>query len=74
MDRVLERVKIVSDPDVMGGEPCIQGTRIPAEKIIINLKAGFSVEEILEAYPTIPPGGIKAAIVWAEAKRIDWRR
>jgi uncharacterized protein (DUF433 family) len=73
MPVVIERVKVVSDENVMSGDPCIEGTRIPAETIIINLKAGHPIESILEAYPTLPRGGIEAAIVWAETNGIDWR-
>jgi uncharacterized protein (DUF433 family) len=74
MPNVLERVKIVSDDDVMSGDLCIEGTRIPVETIIMNLKAGHSFERIIDAYPTLPPGGLEAAIVWAESNGIDWRR
>jgi len=74
MDHVIERLKVVSEDDVMSGDPCIEGTRIPAEKIILNLKAGHSLERILDAYPTLPEGGIEAAIRWAETNGIDWRR
>ncbi len=40
MDHVIEGLRNVSEDDVMSGSPCIEGTRIPAEKIILNLKAG----------------------------------
>jgi len=69
----MSRVEIVSDPNVMSGDPCIWGTRIPAETVIVNLRAGHTLEAILDAYPTIPPGGIEAAIMWAEANGIEWR-
>jgi uncharacterized protein (DUF433 family) len=74
MDHVVEHVKVVSDDEIMSGDPCIQGTRIPAETVILNLKAGHSLERIFAAYPTLPPGGIEAAIHWAESNGIDWRR
>jgi uncharacterized protein (DUF433 family) len=74
MVNVLDRVKVVSDEEVMSGDPCIEGTRIPVETILLNLKAGHSLKRIFEAYPTLPPGGIEAAISWAEARGIEWRR
>jgi len=73
MSPILERVKVVSAANVMSGDPCIEGARIPAETIIINLRAGHPLESILEAYPTLPLGGVEAAIVWAEAYGIAWR-
>jgi uncharacterized protein (DUF433 family) len=71
---VLDRVKVVSDEEVMSGDPCIEGTRIPVETVLLNLRAGHSLDRIFEAYPTLPPGGIEAAIRWAEAHGIEWRR
>ncbi|MGU3559783.1 DUF433 domain-containing protein [Methylobacterium radiotolerans] len=69
-----ERVEIVSDENIMSGDPCVAGTRIPAETIVANLKAGHPIDEILAAYSTLPAGGIEASIRWAEARGIDWRR
>src|ERR1700736_3309311 len=71
---VLDRVKVVSDEEVMSGDPCIEGTRIPVETVLLNLRAGHSLDRIFQAYPTLPPGGIEAAIRWAEAHGIEWRR
>lgn len=69
-----ERVEIVADEDVMSGDSCVAGTRIPVETVIVNLKAGHTIDEIFAAYPTLPAGGIEASIRWAEARGIDWRR
>ena len=69
----MKRVEVVVDPEVMSGVPCIQGTRIPAETVIVNLQAGYLIDRIFEAYPTLPVGGIEAAIRWAEAHGIEWR-
>jgi uncharacterized protein (DUF433 family) len=69
----MNRVEIVSDPDVMSGDPCIEGTRIPVETIIINLRHGYPIDRIFDAYPTLPSGGVEAAIRWAEANGVDWR-
>ena len=70
----MNQVQIVVDPDVMSGSPCIEGTRILAETIIVNLRAGKTVDRIFSAYPALPAGGIEAAIRWAEANAIDWRQ
>lgn len=67
-------VRVVSDPDIMSGEPCIEGTRVPVESVILKLKAGHPLERLKKAYPTLPPGGIEAAIEWAEERQMDWRR
>jgi uncharacterized protein (DUF433 family) len=69
----MKRVEVVSDPEVMSGVPCIQGTRIAVETVILNLQSGYPPERILAAYPTLPVGSIEAAIRWAEAHGIEWR-
>ncbi len=69
----MARVEVVVHPEVMSGDPCIFGTRVAAETIIINLRAGYSIDSIYEAYPTLPDGAIEAAIRWAESSGIEWR-
>jgi uncharacterized protein (DUF433 family) len=49
----------------MGGWPCVSGTRIPAETILLYIKDGASVREIVSDYPTLPLGGIEAVRAWA---------
>jgi uncharacterized protein (DUF433 family) len=54
---------IVADPAVLGGKPAIRGTRISVEFILELLASGAAREDILRAYPHIPPEGLAAAIV-----------
>jgi uncharacterized protein (DUF433 family) len=56
---------IVSKPGVLGGKPCIRGTRISVELVLELLASGASREEILRTYPHIPPEGLSAAIQYA---------
>jgi uncharacterized protein (DUF433 family) len=52
------------DPEILGGEPCFNGTRVPLETVVDNLAAGHSVEEILENYPSLTPEHIHAVLQW----------
>lgn len=52
------------DPDILGGEPCFNGTRVPLETVIDNLVAGHTVEEILENYPTLTREHVDAVLHW----------
>ena len=56
---------IVADPEILGGKPCIRGTRISVELILELLASGANREEILLAYPQIPPEGLAAALQYA---------
>jgi len=60
---LLQRISI--DPNVCFGKPCIRGTRIWVSLIIENLAAGAPEQEILDAYPSLAPDDIKAALAYA---------
>lgn len=59
--------RIAVKPEVMGGKPCIKGTRIPVDLILRYLDGGQSVEDILEAFPGISREDIRAAEAYAQA-------
>ena len=44
---------IHSDPEIMGGTPVFVGTRVPLQNLIDSLEGGESVEDFLEAFPTV---------------------
>jgi len=51
-----------SNPEVMGGRLVFRGTRIPVEVLFDNLADGMSLDEILDAYPTLKRNDVVAAI------------
>jgi len=57
-----EHPYIVRIPGIAGGEPIIKGSRVPVRAIVLHYKAGESIEEILEAYPHLPPAAVLDAI------------
>ena len=57
--------RITFDPQVMAGQACIRGMRIPVS-LIVNLVAhGSSPEQILEEYPDLEAGDIQQALEYA---------
>ena len=60
---LLER--IIVDPAIAFGKPCIRGTRIWVSLIMDNLAAGASAAEILSAYPSLEKDYIRAAMTYA---------
>jgi uncharacterized protein (DUF433 family) len=63
---------ILSDPKVMMGKPVVAGTRITVEAILERLGAGESIENLLEAYPRLTRGSVRAALRFAaDALRAD---
>lgn len=67
----LSPASISCTPNIMGGTPCIHGTRVPAETILACINAGESVYEILRGYPYLPADAPEAVIEWAHANGRD---
>ena len=42
-----------SDPEIMGGTPVFVGTRVPLQNLIDFLEGGESIEDFLDAFPTV---------------------
>jgi uncharacterized protein (DUF433 family) len=61
--------EIVSNPNIQGGKPCYKGTRLPVESILACLAGGDTAEQIYGAYPSLPLGGIEAAVQWSIEQR-----
>jgi uncharacterized protein (DUF433 family) len=46
--------EIVSvDPDLMHGDPCFRGTRVPVRLLLNDLKSGFTIDQFLAGCPTV---------------------
>jgi uncharacterized protein (DUF433 family) len=51
---VSENSPIVSTSfDIMGGTPVFAGTRVPIQTILDYLKAGESIDDFLDGFPTV---------------------
>jgi uncharacterized protein (DUF433 family) len=56
--------RIVCDPDLHHGEPCIKGTRVPVAILVASL-AEMTQEQLLIEYPQLSPEDIRAALLYA---------
>jgi uncharacterized protein (DUF433 family) len=59
--------RIVRDPQICGGEPVFQGTRVTLRTVLASLADGDSIEEILADFPSLKADDIRAAISFAAA-------
>ncbi len=57
--------RIVVDPQILLGKPVIAGTRIPVYLILNLLVSGYDEARIIQAYPTLVPEDIRAALAYA---------
>ncbi len=60
---MLERISI--NPKICHGQAYIKGTRIPVYQIVSMLANGDSIDDLLEAYPTIEREDILACLEYA---------
>lgn len=51
MSRVDWKERVIVDPDIHHGDPCIKGTRIPVSIIVGSVADKMSLEEVRVAYP-----------------------
>ena len=56
--------RVVVKPDVSGGEPCIQGTRINVPDLD-SLAEGLSPKEITKHFPPLTELDVRAAVAYA---------
>jgi uncharacterized protein (DUF433 family) len=57
--------RIGRDPKVLGGKPCIQGTRIAVELILEDLSDGMTIAQVLAAYDGLTEEDVRAALEYA---------
>jgi uncharacterized protein (DUF433 family) len=53
---------ILSDPEILGGTPCFRGTRVPVDSLIDYLKAGETLDEFLDNFPSVTKEAAIAAL------------
>jgi uncharacterized protein (DUF433 family) len=59
------RDRILIDPAIHHGEPCIKGTRVPVSIIVSSIGDGDTPEQILRSWPQLSSHDIKAALKFA---------
>lgn len=69
--------RITFDPQIMGGQACIRGMRVPVA-LILNLVAnGMTANEIISDYPYLEPQDIAQALkyaAWLAQERVYFER
>jgi uncharacterized protein (DUF433 family) len=54
--------RITIDPDLMGGQSCIRGMRMPVATVVAMVAAGMTVSEILAEHPDLIPEDVRGAL------------
>ena len=56
---------IVVDPAICAGKPVIRGTRIMVKNILGMIAGGYTLDQVLQAYPELTREMIAAALQYA---------
>ena len=66
MDMMLENFdRITQDSGIMGGKPCIRGMRLTVGRILSQIGAGETIEELLNDYPYLEREDVLQALQYA---------
>jgi uncharacterized protein (DUF433 family) len=57
--------RINSDPAILGGKPCVRGTRISVEFLLELVAQGANRADILRAYPHLSVEDVEQALRYA---------
>jgi uncharacterized protein (DUF433 family) len=50
---MLIRNVITADPETLGGTPVFAGTRVPVSSLLQHIKAGDTLDDFLEGFPSV---------------------
>lgn len=60
------KARIVVDPNIHFGKPCVAGTRIPVQTVLELVREGLTFEEIIQDYyPDLETEDIQACLQYA---------
>jgi uncharacterized protein (DUF433 family) len=57
--------RIVSDPGILGGKPCVKGTRISVEMILEWVASGANRDGIVRSYSQLTADDVEEALNFA---------
>jgi uncharacterized protein (DUF433 family) len=58
---------ITKDPETLGGTPVFRGTRVPFQALLDYLEGGQTLDQFLDAFPTVTRDAAIAALEHAKA-------
>ncbi|MDP9114327.1 MAG: DUF433 domain-containing protein [Acidobacteriota bacterium] len=64
----MDRIEV--NPEICNGKPVVRGTRIMVRNILGMLAGGYTVDQMLAAYPDLTRDDVTAALEYA-AKVVD---
>lgn len=60
-----------SDPNIMGGAVVFTGTRVPVDGLVAHMKAGDSLEQFLDGFPSVSREQAEGFLEYALAQAME---
>lgn len=57
--------RITTDPEMMGGQPCIRNLRIPVATVVAMVADGMTIDEIIAELSDLTPEDVREALRYA---------
>ena len=65
---------IVTDREILGGEPVFRGTRVPVASLFEHLESNGSLDEFLENFPSVRREAAVAVLMGAQELTLERAR
>jgi len=65
---------IVTDREILGGEPVFLGTRVPVASLFEHLESDCTLDEFLENFPTVTREAAVAVLMGAQQLTLEKAR
>ncbi len=62
---------IVTDSEILGGEPVFRGTRVPVASLFEHLESDCPLDEFLENFPSVTRDAAVAVIMGAQELTLE---
>jgi uncharacterized protein (DUF433 family) len=62
---------IQSNPEILGGTPVFNGTRVPIRSLFDHLEAGESIDAFLEGFPSVRRDQVIALLEISQARVLE---
>ena len=49
----MDKAFVTRSPEILGGTPVFTGTRVPIQTLLDYLKAGETIDDFLDGFPTV---------------------
>ena len=63
--------RITTNPEILGGKPCIRGMRLSVQRVLEILSQNPSWEDLRQDYPELEPEDVRQALSFAATLLTD---